>query len=108
MDNVTEMNNFCALMWIEGGDVDSYWQTWVVVAFQPFFYTWILLTPDIYIFVANLIGSDGWVSVFHGIAFPMLLVTAATTNTRNASLKFCPKCKSEMSSDRPQYFSREI
>jgi hypothetical protein len=52
-----------------------------MVGFQVSFYTWILPTPDIYIFIANLIGSDGWVSVFHGIAFPVLLVTAATTNT---------------------------
>jgi hypothetical protein len=65
-------------------------------------------TLDIYIFIADLIGSDGWVSVFYGVAFPMLLFTAATTNTRNALLKFCPRCKSETSSDRPLYFSHEI
>jgi hypothetical protein len=32
----------------------------VAVGFQAFFYTWILPLPDIYIFIANLIGSDGW------------------------------------------------
>lgn len=32
----------------------------MAVGFQAFFYTWILPLPDIYIFIANLIGSDGW------------------------------------------------
>jgi hypothetical protein len=32
----------------------------VAVGFQGFFCIWMLPLPDIYIFIANLIGSEGW------------------------------------------------
>jgi hypothetical protein len=65
----------------------------VVVGFQAYLYTWVLSLRDIYIFIANLIGSGGWGFHVSRDRIPNVLLTATTTNVAERVADICPSAR---------------